>query len=59
MIKKETPMNNTLPLDPIETASRDELSARRSNASGRSPAYENSPVYRRKFDVAGVHRMTC
>ncbi|MGX7004586.1 phenylacetate--CoA ligase PaaK [Caballeronia sp. KNU42] len=50
-------MNNTLPLDPIETASRDELMALQLERLKWSlaHAYENSPVYRRKFDEAGVH----
>lgn len=44
-------------LDPIETASRDELAAlqlERMQWSLRH-AYENSPMYRKKFDDAGVH----
>ena len=44
-------------LDPIETASRDELAAlqlERLQWSLRH-AYENAPVYRAKFDAAGVH----
>ena len=50
-------MNNALPLDPIETASRDELTALQVERLKWSlaHAYENSPVYRRKFDEAGVH----
>ena len=50
-------MNNALPLDPIETASRDELTALQLERLKWSlaHAYENSPVYRRKFDEAGVH----
>ncbi len=50
-------MTTTLPLEPIETASRDELAAlqlERLKWSLRH-AYEHSPVYRRKFDEAGVH----
>lgn len=50
-------MDTALPLDPIETASRDELTSlqlERLKWSLRH-AYENSPVYRRKFDEAGVH----
>jgi phenylacetate-CoA ligase len=50
-------MNTALPLEPIETASRDELVAlqlERLKWTLRH-AYENSPVYRRKFDEAGVH----
>jgi len=46
-----------LPLDPIETASRDELQSLQLERLRRSlqHAYDNSPVYRRKFDEAGVH----
>src|ERR1700712_5711515 len=50
-------MTAALPLDPIETASRDELAALQLERLKWSlnHAYENSPVYRRKFDEAGVH----
>jgi phenylacetate-CoA ligase len=50
-------MHTTLPLEPIETASRDELAALQLERLKWSlaHAYENSPVYRRKFDEAGVH----
>ncbi|SEB22591.1 phenylacetate--CoA ligase PaaK [Paraburkholderia sartisoli] len=50
-------MMTDLPLDPIETASRDELAALQLERLKWSltHAYENSPVYRRKFDEAGVH----
>ncbi|TAL92264.1 MAG: phenylacetate--CoA ligase [Paraburkholderia sp.] len=50
-------MTTDLPLDPIETASRDELAALQLERLKWSltHAYENSPVYRRKFDEAGVH----
>src|ERR1700682_3379063 len=50
-------MSTPLPLDPIETASRDELAALQLERLKWSltHAYENSPVYRRKFDEAGVH----
>ncbi|WP_321944082.1 phenylacetate--CoA ligase PaaK [Paraburkholderia tropica] len=50
-------MTNPLPLEPIETASRDELAALQLERLKWSlnHAYENSPVYRRKFDEAGVH----
>jgi phenylacetate-CoA ligase len=50
-------MTTALPLDPIETASRDELCALQLERLKWSlnHAYENSPVYRRKFDEAGVH----
>ncbi|QRQ87773.1 phenylacetate--CoA ligase PaaK [Cupriavidus oxalaticus] len=46
-----------LPLDPIETASRAELQALQLERLKWSlhHAYANSPVYRRKFDEAGVH----
>ncbi|MBR8420022.1 phenylacetate--CoA ligase PaaK [Burkholderia dolosa] len=50
-------MTTLLPLEPIETASRDELTAlqlERLKWSLRH-AYDHSPVYRRKFDEAGVH----
>ena len=50
-------MSTTLPLEPIEKASRDELAALQLERLKWSlnHAYENSPVYRRKFDEAGVH----
>jgi phenylacetate-CoA ligase len=50
-------MITNLPLDPIETASRDELAALQLERLKWSltHAYENSSVYRRKFDEAGVH----
>jgi phenylacetate-CoA ligase len=50
-------MTTTLPLEAIETASRDELAALQLERLKWSltHAYENSPVYRRKFDEAGVH----
>lgn len=46
-----------LPLEPIETASRQELLALQLDRLKWSlrHAYEHSPVYRRKFDEAGVH----
>lgn len=46
-----------LPLEPIETASRDELQALQLQRLKWSldHAYRHSPVYRRKFDEAGVH----
>ncbi|SPA27332.1 phenylacetate--CoA ligase PaaK [Cupriavidus taiwanensis] len=46
-----------LPLDPIETASRAELQALQLERLKWSlgHAYAHSPVYRRKFDQAGVH----
>ncbi|GJH14614.1 phenylacetate--CoA ligase [Caballeronia novacaledonica] len=50
-------MTTPLPLDLIEKASRDELAALQLERLKWSlkHAYENSPVYRRKFDEAGVH----
>ena len=50
-------MNTSLPLEPIETASRDELAALQLERLKwtLTHAYENSPVYRRKFDEASVH----
>lgn len=50
-------MTTPLPLEPIETASRDELAALQLERLKWSlnHAYENSPVYRKKFDEAGVH----
>ncbi|ALD91643.1 phenylacetate-CoA ligase [Cupriavidus gilardii CR3] len=46
-----------LPLERIETASRDELQALQLQRLKWSldHAYQHSPVYRRKFDEAGVH----
>jgi len=46
-----------LPLEPIEHASRAELQALQLDRLKWSlrHAYDNSPVYRRKFDEAGVH----
>jgi phenylacetate-CoA ligase len=52
---------SNLPLDAIETASRDELQAlqlKRLKAT-LSHAYRNSPVYRAKFEAAGVHPDDC
>ncbi len=54
-------MSHTLSLEPIERASIDELRAlqlQRLRWSLRH-AYDNSPVYRRKFDAAGVHPDDC
>ncbi len=50
-------MTTPLPLEPIEKASRDELMALQLERLKWSlnHAYQNSPVYRRKFDEAGVH----
>ncbi|GJG97221.1 phenylacetate--CoA ligase PaaK [Cupriavidus pauculus] len=46
-----------LPLEPVETASRQQLQALQLDRLKWSlrHAYDNSPVYRRKFDEAGVH----
>ena len=44
-------------LDPIEIASRDEIHALQLHRLKwtLSHAYDNVPLYRRKFDAAGVH----
>ena len=52
---------STLPLEPIETASLDELRSlqlKRLKAT-LAHAYAHSPVYRAKFDAAGVHPDDC
>ncbi|MGZ5272412.1 MAG: phenylacetate--CoA ligase family protein, partial [Ramlibacter sp.] len=52
---------NGFSLEPIETASVDELRAlqlKRLRAT-LAHAYANSPVYRAKFDAAGVHPSDC
>lgn len=54
-------MTERFPLEPIEKASVDELRAlqlKRLQATLRH-AYANSPVYRAKFDAAGVHPDDC
>ena len=54
-------MNTSLPLEPIEKSSIDELRAlqlKRLQATLHH-AYANSPVYRAKFDAAGVHPDDC
>ncbi len=54
-------MTHTLPLEPIEKAGIDELRAlqlKRLQATLHH-AYQNSPVYRRKFEQAGVHPDDC
>ena len=54
-------MNTSFSLEPIEKSSVDELRAlqlKRLKASLRH-AYDNSPVYRAKFDAAGVHPQDC
>lgn len=50
-------MTTITQLDPIETASRDELQALQTQRLKWTlkHAYENVPMYRRKFDAAGVH----
>jgi len=50
-------MSTALPLEPIETASRDTLAALQLERLKWTlkHAYEHSVVYRRKFDEAGVH----
>ncbi|WP_287497937.1 phenylacetate--CoA ligase PaaK [Pandoraea sp. CB10b_02] len=50
-------MTTALPLEPIEKASLDELRALQLERLKKTlrHAYDNSPVYRRKFDEAGVH----
>ena len=54
-------MSSTLPLEPIETASVDELRALQLKRLRWTlqHAYDNSPVYRKKFDAAGVHPHDC
>ena len=52
---------SNFPLEPIETAGIDELRAlqlKRLKATLQH-AYDNSPVYRAKFDAAGVHPGDC
>ena len=50
---------SVFPLDPIETASRDELQALQLQRLQWSlnHASEHSPHYRKTFDAAGVHRL--
>ena len=50
-----------LPLDPIEKASIDELRALQLQRLQKTlaHAYANSPVYKAKFDAAGVHPDDC
>ena len=51
----------SFPLEPIEKAGIDELRGlqlKRLKATLRH-AYDNSPVYRAKFDAAGVHPDDC
>lgn len=51
------PRSTDLPLDPIETASRDAVQALQLERLRHSlvHAYANVPAYRAKFDAAGVH----
>ncbi|WP_370162978.1 phenylacetate--CoA ligase PaaK [Limimaricola soesokkakensis] len=51
------PTGARAPLDPIETASRDEIAALQLQRMKRTlkRAYEGSPFYRAKFDECGVH----
>ena len=53
--------DKTLPLEPIEKASIDELRALQLQRLQWSltHAYQHSPVYRAKFDAAGVHPGDC
>lgn len=57
--EKEMPVHNHPPveLDPIETASRDEIAALQLQRLQWSlkHAYDNVPAYKAKFDAAGVH----
>ncbi|GAA3259520.1 phenylacetate--CoA ligase PaaK [Nonomuraea helvata] len=48
-------------LDPIERASRDELNSLQLDRLQRtlSHAYQNVPIYRQKFDNAGIHPSDC
>jgi phenylacetate-CoA ligase len=52
---------NAFPLEPIEKASIDELRTLQLKRlqSTLAHAYANSPVYRAKFDAAGVHPSQC
>jgi phenylacetate-CoA ligase len=54
-------MQTNLPLDPIEKSSVDELRSLQFKRlkSTLEHAYANSPVYRAKFDAAGVHPSQC
>ena len=54
-------MSTGFPLEPIEKASIDELRALQLARlrSSLAHAYANSPVYRAKFDAAGVHPDDC
>ena len=54
-------MNTAFSLEPIEKAGVDELRALQLQRlkSTLMHAYSNSPVYRAKFDAAGVHPQDC
>ncbi|HEY8047665.1 MAG TPA: phenylacetate--CoA ligase, partial [Ramlibacter sp.] len=54
-------MDKRFELEPIEKASVDELRALQLKRlkSSLAHAYANSPVYRKKFDEAGVHPDDC
>ena len=56
-----TPSSRHFALEPIEKASIDELRALQLKRlkSTLQHAYDNSPVYRAKFDAAGVHPSDC
>ena len=56
-----TPSSRHFALEPIEKASTDELRALQLKRlkSTLQHAYDNSPVYRFKFDAAGVHPSDC
>jgi phenylacetate-CoA ligase len=53
--------DKTFPLEPIEKASTDELRSLQLKRLQQTlqHAYANSPVYRAKFDAAGVHPSDC
>ncbi len=53
----DTVTERRVPLDPIETVSRDEIFALQLKRMKETVkrAYEGSPFYRAKFDAAGVH----
>jgi phenylacetate-CoA ligase len=55
------PRSTDLPLDPIETASRDAIQALQLERLKHSlaHAYENVAAYRAKFDAAGVPTAGC
>ena len=53
--------SSRFPLEPIEKASVDELRALQLKRlkSTLQHAYDNSSVYKAKFDLAGVHQSDC